>query len=86
MDAAREPILTPRLRIGLGLLALGLGIMFFCGKVVPSPIASAIAGGIALATAGFVLVIVESLREPPPDAAGADASRPDRTGGGPPDS
>jgi hypothetical protein len=74
MDAAREPVLTPRLRIGLGLLTFGLGLMFLCGKVLPAPVASGIAGGIALATAGFVLALVESLREPPPDPAARDVS------------
>jgi hypothetical protein len=69
MTAAREPVLTPLLRVGLGLLAFGLGLMFLCGKVLPAPMAAGIAGGIALATAGFVLAIVESLREPPGDPA-----------------
>jgi hypothetical protein len=69
MIATREPVLTPLLRVGLGLLAFGLGLMFLCGKVLPAPMAAGIAGGIALATAGFVLAIVESLREPPRDPA-----------------
>jgi hypothetical protein len=43
--------------------------MFLCGKVLPAPVAAGIAGGIALATAGFVVAIVESLRESPQDPA-----------------
>ena len=60
-----EPVLTPRLRLGFGMLAFGIGLMFFSGKVLPSPLPAGIAGGIALAIAGFVVVIVEALREPP---------------------
>jgi hypothetical protein len=63
-----EPVLTPRLRLGFGMLAFGIGLMFFSGKVLPSPLPAGIAGGIALAIAGFVVVIVEALREPPEDA------------------
>ena len=73
MDATREPVLTPRLLIGLGLIALGLGLMFFFGKVLPAPVGSGIAGGIAIAATGLVLTIAESLREPPDRAAGTDS-------------
>lgn len=59
-----EPVLTPRLRLGFGLLALGLGLMFLGGKVLPEPLPGAIAGGITLGVTGLVLVFVEALREP----------------------
>jgi CRISPR-associated Cas5-like protein len=62
---APEPVLTPRLRLGFGLLAFGIGLMFFSGKTLPQPLPSGIAGGIALGIVGFVMVIVEALREPP---------------------
>lgn len=64
-DETPEPVLTPRLRLGFGMLAFGIGLMFFSGKVLPNPLAAGIAGGITLAIAGFVVVIVEALREPP---------------------
>lgn len=60
-----DPIFTSRLQTGFGLAALGLGVMFACGKVLPAPLPAGIAGGIALAVAGFVLVVVEALRDPP---------------------
>jgi hypothetical protein len=60
-----EPVLTPRLRLGFGMLAFGLGLMFFSGKVLPSPLPAGIAGGITLGIAGLVVVIVDALREPP---------------------
>ena len=65
VDETPEPVLTPRLRLGFGMLAFGIGLMFFSGKVLPTPLPAGIAGGIALAIAGFVVVIVEALREPP---------------------
>jgi hypothetical protein len=68
-DATVEPVLTPRLRLGFGMLAFGIGLMFFSGKVLPAPIPAGIAGGIALAIAGLVVVIVEALREPPEEPA-----------------
>jgi hypothetical protein len=64
-DLTPEPVFTPRLRFGFGLLAFGIGLMFFSGKVLPQPLPPGIAGGITLGVAGFVLVIVEALREPP---------------------
>ena len=70
MDTTREPVLTPRLLTGLGLIALGLGLMFLFGKVLPAPVPAGIAGGIAIAVIGFMLTVVESLREPPERAAG----------------
>ena len=60
-----EPVLTPRLRFGFGMLAFGLGLMFFSGKVLPNPLPAGIAGGITLGIAGLVVVIVDALREPP---------------------
>ena len=64
VDPSREPIFTPRLQLGFGLLAFGLGLMFLCGKVLAAPVPAGIAGGIALAIAGFVVVVVEALRDP----------------------
>jgi hypothetical protein len=58
-----EPVLTPRLRLGIGLMALGLGFMFISGKLLPWPVPSGIAGGIALAVGGFVVLVVEALRD-----------------------
>jgi hypothetical protein len=75
MDTTREPVLTPRLRLGLGALALGLGSMFLFGKVLPSPLAAGIAASIAVAAAGFVLVIVEALRSPPEPTGAASGDR-----------
>ncbi len=68
-EETAEPVLTPRLRLGFGMLAFGIGLMFFSGKVLPMPIPAGIAGGIALAIAGLVVVIVEALREPPEGSA-----------------
>jgi hypothetical protein len=65
MDPAREPIVTPRLQFGIGLLAFGIGLMFFSGKVLPAPVAAGIVSGITLAVTGLVLVIAESLRDRP---------------------
>jgi hypothetical protein len=64
-DETTEPVLTPRIRLGVGMLAFGVGLMFFCGKVLPAPAPTGIAGGITLGVVGLVLVIVEALREPP---------------------
>jgi hypothetical protein len=64
-DQASEPVLTPRLRLGFGVLAFGIGLMFFSGKTLPYPVPAGIAGGIALGIVGLVMVIVEALREPP---------------------
>ncbi len=62
--APPEPVFTPRLQLGFGLLAFGIGLMFLSGKVLPAPVPAGIAGGISLAVAGFVVVVVEALREP----------------------
>jgi hypothetical protein len=62
-----EPVFTPRLQVGLGLLAGGLGLLFLSAKVLPSPAAAGIASGITLAVTGFVVLVVEGLREPPDD-------------------
>jgi hypothetical protein len=62
---APEPVLTPRLRLGFGVLAFGIGLMFFSGKALPYPVPAGIAGGISLGIVGLVMVIVEALREPP---------------------
>jgi len=64
VDPAREPVFTPRLQLGFGLLAFGIGLMFLCGKVLPAPVPAGIAGGITLAIAGFVVVVAEALRDP----------------------
>jgi hypothetical protein len=83
-DPASEPVFTPRLQVGFGLLAFGVGLMFLAGKVLPTPVPALIAGGISLAIAGFVVVIVEALREPPgqpeesPAPADDASARPDR--------
>jgi len=60
-----EPVFTPRLQLGFGLLAFGLGLMFLSGKVLPAPVPAGIAGGISLGVAGFVVVVVEALRDSP---------------------
>jgi hypothetical protein len=65
MEPTREPIFTPRMQLGFGLLAFGVGLMFLAGKVLPTPVPAAIAGGITLAIAGFVVLVVEALRDPP---------------------
>lgn len=62
-EPAREPVFTPRLQLGFGLLAFGLGLMFLSGKVLPTPLAAGIAGGISLGVTGFVVVVVEALRD-----------------------
>ncbi len=62
-DPPDEPVFTPRLQLGFGLLAFGLGLMFLSGKVLPAPVPAGIAGGITLAAAGFVVVVVEALRD-----------------------
>lgn len=76
MAAAEEPIFTRRLKLGFGLLAFGLGLMFLCGKVLPAPWPGGIATGIALAVAGFVVIIVESLREQPESSDAGDETPP----------
>jgi hypothetical protein len=62
-----DRILTPRLRLGFGLMAFGVGLMFLGGKVLAPPVPGAIAAGITLGVIGLVVVIVEGLREPPED-------------------
>lgn len=74
MNPTRELVFTPRLRLGFGLLAFGLGLMFLSGKVLPAPLAGGIASGIAVAVAGFVLVVVEALRDPPGDPTPRDGN------------
>jgi hypothetical protein len=55
-------------------MSFGIGLMFLAGKVLPAPVPAAIAGGITLAIVGFVVVVIEALRDPPaPDMAGAPA-------------
>jgi hypothetical protein len=68
-DQSAEPVLTPRLRLGFGMLAFGLGVMFLSGKTLPAPVPAGIAGGITLAIVGLVVVFVEALREPPEGSA-----------------
>lgn len=63
MPAEDEPIFTRLMRAGFGLLAFGLGLMFFSGKVLPTPLPVGIALGILLGLAGLVLVIYEGIRE-----------------------
>ncbi len=65
MEDKHEPVFTPRLQVGFGLLAIGLGLMFLSGKVLANPLPAGIAGGIAVGLAGFVMVVVEALRDPP---------------------
>jgi hypothetical protein len=60
-----EPVVTPRLCRGFGLLACGLGVMFLFGKALAGPVSAGIAVGIVLAVSGFVLLIVEALRDAP---------------------
>ncbi len=80
MEPAREPIFTPRLQLGFGLLAFGLGLMFLCGKVLPAPVAGGIAGGISLAVAGFVVVVVDALRDSPGNGSARRAPEPEEEG------
>ncbi len=63
MPAQDEPVFTRLMRAGFGLLAFGLGLMFFSGKVLPSPFPAGIASGILLGLVGLVLVIYEGIRE-----------------------
>jgi hypothetical protein len=77
MSPNREPVFTPRFRLGFGLLAFGLGLMFFSGKVLTTPLAGGIATGIAVAVAGFILVIVEALRDSPAAPTTDDEGRGD---------
>jgi hypothetical protein len=64
-DRSAEPVLSPRFRLGFGMLAFGIGFMFFSGKTLPHPVPAGIAVGITLGIVGLVVVIVEALREPP---------------------
>lgn len=80
MTSTPEPVFTPRFRLGFGLLAFGLGLMFFAGKVLGAPAPSGIAGGIAIAIAGFVLVVVEALRDAPVEGADEDTPGGSRPG------
>lgn len=73
----REPVFTPRLQVGFGLLAFGLGLMFLAGKVLPVPVPAGIAGGITLAVVGFVVVVVEALRDPTGEPEESPDSRDD---------
>jgi hypothetical protein len=68
-DRTVEPVLTPRVRLGFGMLAFGIGLMFLSGKTLPSPVPAGIAGGITLGIVGLVVVFVEALREPPEGSA-----------------
>jgi hypothetical protein len=38
--------------------------MFLAGKVLPTPVPAGISGGITLGIVGFVVVVVEALRDP----------------------
>ncbi len=73
----REPVFTPRLQLGFGLLAFGLGLMFLAGKVLPVPIPAGIGGGITLAIVGFVVVVLEALRDPTGEPEESPAPRDD---------
>jgi hypothetical protein len=75
MTSTREPVFTPRSRLGLGLLASGLGLMLFCGKVLGTPLPLGIASGIAIAVAGFVVVVVDALGSAPEERTSDDGPR-----------
>jgi hypothetical protein len=60
-----DPIFTPRLALGVALVAVGLGLLFLSAKVVTVPRPTGIAAGIVCAVAGLVVVMVEALRDPP---------------------
>ncbi len=51
------------MKAGFGALALGLGVMFFSGKVLTPASAGGIALGIFIALVGLVLVIWEGIRD-----------------------
>lgn len=63
MRAQDEPVFTRLMRAGFGLLAFGLGLMFFSGKVLPSPFPAGIASGILLGLVGLSLVVYEGIRD-----------------------
>jgi hypothetical protein len=63
--ARPDRLFTPRLRLGVGLVAAGLGLLVVSAKLVSVPRPAGIAGGIGLALAGLVVVMIEALSDPP---------------------
>jgi hypothetical protein len=51
------------MKVGIGALALGLGVMFFSGKVLSPALAGGIALGIFVALLGLILIIWEGIRD-----------------------
>ncbi len=63
MNERDEKVFTRGMKAGFGALALGLGVMFFSGKVLTPALAGGIALGIVIALVGLVLVIWEGIRD-----------------------
>ena len=63
MNERDEKVFTRGMKAGFGALALGLGVMFFSGKVLTPALAGGIALGIFIALVGLVLVIWEGIRD-----------------------
>jgi hypothetical protein len=60
-----DQIFSPRLALGVGLIAIGLGLLFLSAKALAAPWRPGIVAGIIGAVAGLVVVMVEALRDPP---------------------
>ena len=63
MNERDEKVFTRGMKAGFGALALGLGVMFFSGKVLTPALAGGIALGIFIALVGLALVIWEGIRD-----------------------
>jgi hypothetical protein len=58
-----DRVFTRGMKVGFGALALGLGVMFFSGKVLSPALAGGIALGIFVALLGLILIIWEGIRD-----------------------
>ena len=63
MNERDDKVFTRGMKVGIGAMALGLGVMFFSGKVLTPAVAGGIALGISVALAGLILVIWEGIRD-----------------------